>query len=471
MAAAADSVSYDLVVIGAGPGGYVAAIRAAQLGFRVACVEKEYLGGTCLNVGCIPSKALLDSSERFYFFKHQAERHGIKASGISLDLGTMMRRKDDVVKQLVTGVGGLFKKNKVDHFKGTGRIHAAGRVEVKSNGSTQTLNTKRILIATGSVPISIPSLPFDGKNILSSTEALALPEVPKKLVIVGAGYIGVEMGSVWSRLGSEVLLIEFLDRALPGMDKEMAMGLQRLLEKQGLKFRFNAAAQSARVEGGKVKLSWKAKEGNESGVEECDKVMVAIGRRPMTEGLGLAELGVSMDKKGYVIVDEHYQTNVPGVYAIGDVIGGVMLAHKAEEEGVAAVERMAGKAGHVDYHTVPAVVYTHPELAQVGYTEEDARAKGYEIKIGKFPYMANGRAKGMGEADGSVKIIADAQTDRVLGVHILGAHASDMIAECVVAMEFKASAEDIARSNHAHPTLPEIIKQAALNVDKRATQI
>jgi dihydrolipoamide dehydrogenase len=464
-------LSYDLVVIGAGPGGYVAAIRAAQLGFKVACVEKEYLGGTCLNVGCIPSKALLDSSERFHFIKHQAERHGIKASGVSLDLGVMMRRKDDVVKQLVTGVGGLFKKNKVDHHKGTGRIAAPGRVEVKSNGSSQTLVAQRILIATGSVPISIPGLPFDGKSILSSTEALALSEVPKKLVIVGAGYIGVEMGSVWARLGSEVLLIEFLDRALAGMDKEMAGGLQRLLEKQGLKFKFNVAAQSAKVEKGKVKLSWKAREGSESGVEECDKVMVAVGRRPMTDGLGLAELEVTMDKKGYVVVDEHYQTSVQGIYAIGDVIGGAMLAHKAEEEGVAAVERMAGKAGHVDYHTVPAVVYTHPELAQVGFTEEDARGNGYEVKVGKFPFMANGRAKGMGETDGSVKIVADAKTDRILGVHILGAHASDMIAECVVAMEFKASAEDIGRSNHAHPTLPEIIKQAALNVDKRATQI
>jgi dihydrolipoamide dehydrogenase len=467
----AENPTYDLVVIGAGPGGYIAAIRAAQLGFKTACVEKEYLGGTCLNVGCIPSKALLDSSERFHFFKHQAERHGIKASGVSLDLGAMMRRKDDVVKQLVTGVGGLFKKNKVDHFKGTGRIASAGRVEVKSNGATQVFNTQRILIATGSAPISLPGLPFDGKNILSSTEALALAEVPKRLVIVGAGYIGVEMGSVWARLGSEVLLIEFLDRALPGMDKEMAGGLQRLLEKQGLKFKFNVAAQSAKVEGKKVKLSWKARETNESGVEECDKVMVAIGRRPVTDGLGLAELGVKLDNKGYVIVDSQYKTNVPGIYAIGDVIGGLMLAHKAEEEGTAAVERMAGKAGHVDYHTVPAVVYTHPELAQVGFTEEDARAGGHEIKVGKFPYMANGRAKGMGETDGSVKIIADAKTDRVLGVHILGAHASDIIAECVVAMEFKASAEDIARSNHAHPTLPEIIKQAALNVDKRATQI
>jgi len=465
----AENTTYDLIVIGAGPGGYVAAIRAAQLGLRTACVEKEYLGGTCLNVGCIPSKALLDSSERYASVKNGLDKHGIKVSGLALDLGAMMARKADVVKSLTSGVGGLFKKNKVDHFKGTGRVASATSVEVSgADGAKQTLGTKRILIATGSAPIAIPSLPFDGKNILSSTEALALTEVPKKMVIVGAGYIGVEMGSVWARLGSEVLLIEFLDRALPNMDKEMAGQLQRQLEKQGLRFKFDTAAQSAKVEGGRIKLSWKSKDGKESGVEECDKIMVAVGRRPVTEGLGLKEAGVNVDGKGFVAVDPHtFQTNVPGIYAIGDVIGGVMLAHKAEEEGIAAVEIMAGKAGHVDYHTVPGVVYTHPELAQVGYTEEDAVKAGHTIKVGKFPFMANGRAKGMDETAGQVKIIADAKTDRVLGVHILGAHASDMIAEAVVAMEFKASAEDIARSNHAHPTLPEAIKEAAMAVEKR----
>jgi dihydrolipoamide dehydrogenase len=385
----------------------------------------------------------------------------------------MMARKGDVVRALTSGVGGLFKKNKVDHYKGTGRIANATTVEVTgTDGQKQTISTKRILIATGSAPIQIPSLPFDGKNILSSTEALALTEVPKKLVIVGAGYIGVEMGSVWARLGSEVLLIEFLDRALPNMDKEMATGLQRQLEKQGLKFKFDTMAQSAKVEGGRLKLSWKSKDGKETGVEECDKIMVAVGRRPVTEGLGLKEAGVNVDAKGFVAVDPHtFATNVPGIYAIGDVIGGVMLAHKAEEEGIAAVEIMAGKAGHVDYHTVPGVVYTHPELAQVGYTEEDAIKAGHEVKIGKFPFLANGRAKGMDETAGMVKIIADAKTDRVLGVHILGAHASDMIAEAVVAMEFKASAEDIARSNHAHPTLPEAIKEAAMAVEKRQIHI
>jgi dihydrolipoamide dehydrogenase len=463
-----------LVVIGAGPGGYVAAIRAAQLGLKTACVEKEYLGGTCLNVGCIPSKALLDSSERYASVKNGLGKHGINVNGVTLDLGAMMSRKGEVVKSLTSGVGMLFKKNKVDHFKGTGRIASPTSVEVTPDGggARQSISAKRILIATGSAPIQIPSLPFDGKNILSSTEALALTEVPKKLVIVGAGYIGVEMGSVWNRLGSEVILIEFLDRALPNMDKEMAAQLQRQLEKQGLKFKFNTAAQSAKSEGGRLKLAWKSKDGSESGVEECDKIMVAVGRRPVTEGLGLREAGVNVDPKGFVPVDPHtFQTNVPGVYAIGDVIGGVMLAHKAEEEGIAAVELMAGKPGHVDYHTVPGVVYTHPELAQVGYTEEDAIKAGHQIKIGKFPFLANGRAKGMDETAGLVKIIADAKTDRVLGVHILGAHASDMIAEAVMAMEFKASAEDIARTNHAHPTLPEAIKEAAMAVDKRPIHI
>jgi dihydrolipoamide dehydrogenase len=469
----AENTTYDVVVIGAGPGGYVAAIRAAQLGLRTACVEKEYLGGTCLNVGCIPSKALLDSSERYAAVKHGLDKHGIKIGGVTLDLGAMMARKADVVKTLTSGVGGLFKKNKVDSLKGTGRIVNPTTVEITgADGMKQTVTTRRILIATGSAPVQIPGLPYDGKFVLSSTEALELTEVPKRLIIIGAGYIGVEMGSVWNRLGSEVLLIEFLDRALANMDKEMAGKLQRELEKQGLEFKFNTAAQSVKVDGGKVKLSWKGKDGNESGVEECDRVMVAVGRRPVTEGLGLKEVGVTVDPKGFIPVDPHtFQTIVPGIYAIGDVIGGLMLAHKAEEEGIAAVERMAGKAGHVDDFTGPGVVYTHPELATVGYSEEEAIKAGHEIKVGKFPFMANGRAKGMDETVGQVKIIADAKTDRVIGVHILGAHASDMIAEAVVAMEFKASAEDIARSNHAHPTLPEAIKEAAMAVEKRQIHI
>ena len=463
--------AFDLVVIGAGPGGYVAAVRAAQLGAKVACVEKQYLGGTCLNVGCIPSKALLDSSERFHTTKHVLPKHGINAQGVGLDLTTMMKRKDEVVKANTNGVAYLFKKHKIEHVIGTGRVTAPGTVQVSANGQNRTLGAKNILIATGSAPVQLPGLPFDGKNVVSSTEALALAAVPKKMVIVGGGYIGVEMGSVWARLGTEVVVLEFLDRALPGMDREMAGLLQRLLEKLGLKFRFNTVAESARAEGGRVKVAWSGDGGKERGVEECDKVMVSVGRRPVTEGLGLPELGVEVDKKGFVKVDEQFRTAVPGVWAIGDVIGGVMLAHKAEEEGIAAAEIMAGRHGHVDYHTIPAVVYTHPELAQVGYTEDDAKAAGHEVKVGKFPFSANGRARAMGETDGQVKVVADGKTDRVLGVHILGAHASDMIHEAVAAMTFHASAEDIARSNHAHPTLCEAIKEAALAVDRRAIHI
>ena len=463
--------AFDLVVIGAGPGGYVAAVRAAQLGAKVACVEKQYLGGTCLNVGCIPSKALLDSSERFHTARHVLSKHGITAQGVTLDLATMMKRKDEVVKANTNGVAYLFKKHKIEHVIGTGRVTAPGTVQVSANGQNRTLGAKNILIATGSAPVQLPGLPFDGKNVVSSTEALALAAVPKKMVIVGGGYIGVEMGSVWARLGTEVVVLEFLDRALPGMDREMAGLLQRLLEKLGLKFRFNTVAESARAEGGRVKVAWSGDGGKERGVEECDKVMVSVGRRPVTEGLGLPELGVEVDKKGFVKVDEQFRTAVPGVWAIGDVIGGVMLAHKAEEEGIAAAEIMAGRHGHVDYHTIPAVVYTHPELAQVGYTEDDAKAAGHEVKVGKFPFSANGRARAMGETDGQVKVVADGKTDRVLGVHILGAHASDMIHEAVAAMTFHASAEDIARSNHAHPTLCEAIKEAALAVDRRAIHI
>lgn len=466
--------SFDLVVIGAGPGGYVAAIRAAQLGMSVACVERQYLGGTCLNVGCIPSKALLDSSERFHTARHVLPKHGVSTSGVSLDLATMMKRKDEVVKQNTTGVAYLFKKNKIAHLIGSGKITAPGTVEVmppSGRGAALTVRAKNILVATGSAPVQIPGLPFDGQNVLSSTEALALAQVPKKLVIVGGGYIGVEMGSVWARLGAEVVVLEFLDRALPGMDREMAAQLQRILEKLGMKFRFNTIAESVKVEGGKVKVVWSSGGGKDRGTEECDRVMVAVGRRPVTDGLGLAEIGVGIDKKGFVQVDKHFRTAVDGIWAIGDVIGGVMLAHKAEEEGVAAAENMAGRFGHVDYHTIPAVVYTHPELAQVGLTEDDAAAAGHEVRIGKFPFSANGRARAMGETEGLVKIVADARTDRVLGVHILGAHASDMIHEAVAAMTFHASSEDVARSNHAHPTLCEAIKEAALAVEKRAIHI
>jgi dihydrolipoamide dehydrogenase len=469
-----NSSSFDLIVIGAGPGGYVAAIRAAQLGMRVACVEREFLGGTCLNVGCIPSKALLDSSERFYVTKNKLAVHGINiaADSVKLDLPKMMTRKQQVVKSLTDGVGFLFRKNKVQHLAGQGRITAADTVEVTDkDGKKSSHKTKRILIATGSAPIELPGLKFDEKNILSSTGVLALSELPKRMIVVGAGYIGLEMASVWSRLGTEVIVLEFLDRCLPPSDTEMASALQRLLEKQGLKFRFKTVAESAKVENGKVKVTWKS--GDQTGVEEVDKVLVSVGRKPVTDKLGVDELGVKKDAKGYVLVDKKFHTNVPGIYAIGDVIGGIMLAHKAEEEGVAAVELMSGKAGHVNYRFCPSVVYTHPELAQVGLTEDDAKkaAGANGINIGKFPFTANGRARGMDETDGFVKVIADAKTDRVLGVHILAAHASDMIAEAVVAMEFRASSEDIARSFHAHPTLPEALKEAALAVEKRAIHI
>ena len=461
--------NFDLIVIGAGPGGYIAAIRAAQLGFKTACVEREFLGGTCLNIGCIPSKALLDSSERYYDIAHSLPKHGIKVEGACVDLPVMMKRKDEVVKGLTGGVGYLFKKHKIEHLKGSGRILSPGTVEVSAPGSSPGIHkSQRILIATGSAPIQLPALPFDEKYIVSSTGGLSFSEVPKKLLVVGAGYIGVELGSVWNRLGSEVIVLEFLDRALPGMDREMAGQLQKLLEKQGLKFKFNTVAQSAKVDKGHVSVSWKS--GEQSGTEVVDKVLVAVGRRPVTDNLGLREIGVVVDSKGFVKVNERFETNVNGIYAIGDVIGGLMLAHKAEEEGVAAVELMAGKAGHVNYAACPAVVYTHPELAQVGMTEEDAAKRG-PIKVGRFPFAANGRARGMGETDGLVKMIADAASDRVLGVHILGAHASDVIAEATLAMEFAASSEDIARSFHAHPTMPEALKEAALAVEKRTLNI
>jgi dihydrolipoamide dehydrogenase len=461
--------TYDLIIIGAGPGGYVAAIRAAQLGMKTACVEREYLGGTCLNVGCIPSKALLESSERYRELKAGIARHGINVGDVALDLAKMIARKQEVVKKNTDGVAYLFKKNKVDHLKGQGRITAADAVEVTSaDGATKSYKTKNILIATGSAPIQLPGLPFDKKNILSSTEALELTEVPKRMIVVGCGYIGVELGSVWSRLGSDVLVLEFLERILPPSDTEMALALQRLLEKQGLKFRFKTVAESAKVAGNKIQVTWKS--GDQTGTEEVDKVLVCVGRRPVTDGLGIEKLGIATDKKGYITVDKRFATNVPGIYAIGDVIGGLMLAHKAEEEGVAAVDGLAGHPVHVNYHACPSVVYTHPALAQVGLSEDDAKARG-PIKVGKFPFSANGYARAMDDVDGQVKVIADANTDRILGIHILGPHAADLIAEATIAMEFAASAEDVGRSFHSHPTLAEAIKEAALNVDKKAIHI
>ena len=457
---------FDLVVIGSGPGGYVAAIRAAQLGMRVACVEKDpALGGTCLNVGCIPSKALLDSSEHYWQVRRALGAHGVKVGGVELDLPTMMARKERVVRGLTQGVAGLFKKNKIESVRGTGRIAAPGRVAV----GERTIETKRILIATGSEPTPLRGLAFDGERIVSSTEALALPRVPERLLVIGCGAVGLELGSVWSRLGAQVLVVEFMDEIVPTMDRGMATQLRRALERQGIGFRLETSATHAERTQNGVRVTLEGK--GQRTDEEADVVLVAIGRRPYLAGLGAAEIGVALDERGRVKVNERYETSVPGVFAIGDAIPGPMLAHKAQEEGIAAVELMAGVAGHVNYDAIPSVVYTAPELASVGLSEEDAARQGVNVAVGTFPFMANGRARCLGETDGGVKILADAKTDRILGLHILGPRASDLVAEAAIAVEFGASAEDIARSVHAHPTLPEAIKEAALAVGKRAIHI
>jgi dihydrolipoamide dehydrogenase len=464
--------AFDLVVIGSGPGGYVAAIRAAQLGLRTACIEKyPSLGGTCLNVGCIPSKALLDSSEHFDHARHGLAAHGVQVQGVSLDLPAMMARKSTVVRDLTRGVEGLFRKHKVERVTGVGRLLSPHAVEVTGEGGSQTLRTARILIATGSKAAALPGIEYDGRRIVHSTDALTLPEVPARLLVVGAGAIGLELGSVWRRLGSAVTVLEYLDRIVPGADAGSAKLLHRSLERQGMKFRFGVSARAARVVGDEVQVDVAPAAGGDVSTDAADVLLVAVGRRPYTDGLGARELGVTFDERGRVEVDAHYQTHVPGVYAIGDVIAGPMLAHKAEEEGVACVERMAGVAGHVNYDTIPNVVYTWPELAGVGITEEQARERGIAIRVGTFPFLANGRAKAMGEKDGQVKILADATTDRVLGAHIVGPRASDLIAELAVAMELGASAEDLARSVHAHPTLPEAVKEAALAVAGRAIHV
>jgi dihydrolipoamide dehydrogenase len=461
--------AYDLIVIGAGPGGYIAAIRAAQLGMRVACVEKDAtLGGTCLNVGCIPSKALLESSEHYYALAHRLPAHGIVVGDVQLDLAKLLARKDAVVKTVTRGVEGLFKKHKIDWVRGTARIAAPGRVEVRG-GESQTLSSERILIATGSAPIQLPNAPFDGTRIISSTEALALTTVPKRMVVIGGGAVGLEMGSVWSRLGSEVLVVEMLERLVPGMDTQMARVLQRSLEKQGLRFKLKSTLTAAVPAADGVTLTITS--GGAESTERCDILLVSVGRRPHTDGLGLKEVGVTLDDRGRVVVDQRFATNVAGIYAIGDAIAGPMLAHKAEEEGVAAVELMAGIPGHVNYDAIPNVVYTNPEFASVGLSEDECTRRGLRVRIGSFPFAANGRARGMGEIEGQVKVIADADTDRVLGIHIVGPHASDVIAEAALAMEFSASAEDIGRSVHAHPTLAEALKEAALAVDGRALNI
>ncbi len=453
--------NFDLVIIGAGPGGYVAAIRAGQLGLKTACIELEpRLGGTCLRVGCIPSKALLESSELYAEAKHGFEPHGFSVKGVELNLPALMQRKDDIVTQLTDGVAFLFKKNKVERFFGHGRFDGPGRVIVKANdGSETTLTYKNAIIATGSKYASLRGVELDGDRIGGSTEALSYPEVPARLIVIGAGYIGLEMASVWSRLGSQVTVLEYLDRILPGMDSEIANEAQRMLKKQGLEFRLGTKVTGAKVVGKGKKAEVQVEiEGSEP--LTADRVLVAVGRVPNTDGLNLESVDVKLDERGRVEIDDHFHTNVANIFAIGDVVKGPMLAHKAEHEGVACVEQIATGYGH-HTHNIPGVVYTYPEVASVGKTEEELKAAGVEYKKGSFIFKANGRAKALNATDGRVKLLADAKTDRLLGAHIIGARAGDLIAECVMAMEFGACSEDIARTSHAHPSLSEIVKEAA----------
>jgi dihydrolipoamide dehydrogenase len=460
---------YDIVVIGAGPGGYVAAIRAAQLGMRTACIESRgALGGTCLNIGCIPSKALLQSSEKFVEARHALAEHGIRVGEVGLDLPAMMARKDKVIGNLTRGVEFLFRKNKVDWLKGKARISAPGRVAF-DNG--QEIETAAIVIATGSESIPLPGIAIDERRIVSSTGALALDEVPRRLAVIGGGYIGLELGSVWARLGAEVTIVEYLDRILPGMDRELGPAMQRILARSGMAFRLGTRVVSGETGNEAVTLKLEPAAGGERESLAADIVLVAIGRRPFTEGLGLDEIGVARDRAGRVEVNEDFATNIPGIYAIGDVIRGPMLAHKAEEEGIAVVERLAGQKTQVEYDAIPSVVYTWPEAAAVGKTEDELKAAGIEYRIGKFPFTANARARMNADTEGFVKVLADAATDRVLGVHIIGPDAGTMIAEAALAIEFGASAEDIARTCHAHPTLPEALKEAALAVEGRSIHI
>jgi dihydrolipoamide dehydrogenase len=461
---------YDLIVIGSGPGGYVCAIRAAQLGMKTAVVEKwSTFGGTCLNIGCIPSKAMLNASELYEEAAHKFGKMGIKVGTPAVDLAVMLKYKQEAVDGNVKGVDYLFRKNKIETFHGTGRIAARGKVEVKNaDGKAQVLETKNVVIATGSDAARLNGIDFDEQRIVSSTGALELPAVPKKLLIVGAGIIGVELGSVWRRLGADVTIVEFLDHILPGIDAEVGKQFHRMLEKQGIAVRLSSKVAGVDNSGKVLKIKVEPASGGAAETLDADVVLVAIGRVPYTEGLGLEALGVKKDNRGRILVDPHFRTNVEGVYAIGDVIAGPMLAHKAEDEGVAVAEILAGQAGHVNYDVIPNVVYTYPEIASVGKTEEELRAAGIAYNVGKFPFAANPRARVNLTTEGFVKILADAKTDRVLGVHILGPDAGNMIGEAAVAMEFGASSEDIARTCHAHPTLTEAIKESALAVAKRA---
>jgi dihydrolipoamide dehydrogenase len=458
------AITHDLIVIGAGPGGYVAAIRAAQLGLNVAVVEKEpALGGTCLRIGCIPSKALLESSERYYATQHELAAHGIKVGDVQLDLATMLKRKDKVVTILTGGVAALLKKNKITPYSGHARLGGAGKVSIQGKDGVIELLAKTILIATGSKPAPLAGVELDGDRIGGSTEGLSYPEVPKHLVVIGAGYIGVELGSVWRRLGAKVTVLEFLDHILPGLDAELSADALKIFSQQGLEFRLKSKVKAARRDGNECLVEIEGAE-----PLKCDRVLLAVGRIPNTQDLGLDTAGIKLDERGRIAVDDHFATNVAGVYAIGDVIRGPMLAHKAEEEGIAFAERLVKGWGHVNYDTIPSVVYTHPEIASVGRTEEQLRETGVDFRKGIFSFRANGRAQAIGDTTGKIKILADAKTDRVLGVHILGPRAGDLIAEAAAAMTFGASSEDIARTCHAHPTLPEALKEAALAVDGRA---
>jgi dihydrolipoyl dehydrogenase len=460
--------SYDLVVIGTGPGGYVCAIRAAQLGMKVAVVEKSpTLGGTCLNIGCMPSKALLHASEMFEEAAHSFAKMGVSVSAPKLDLPAMMNFKQQGIDGNVKGVEFLMKKNKIDVIHGTGKILSAGKIEVADGSKTQVVETKNIVIASGSDVARLKGVEIDEKRIVSSTGALSLDKVPGKLLVIGAGVIGLELGSVWHRLGSEVTVVEFLDRILPGMDGEIARQFQRILEKQGFKFRLGAKVVSVDTSGKMLAAKVEPAAGGAQETLEADVVLVCIGRVPYTEGLGLKEAGVALDNRGRVLIDAHFSTNVKGIYAIGDVVAGPMLAHKAEDEGVAVAEILAGQAGHVNYDVIPGVVYTTPEVSAVGKTEEELKQAGIAYTVGKFPFTANGRSKVNQTTDGFVKVLADAKTDRVLGVHIVGVEAGEMIHEAAVLMEFGGSAEDLARTCHAHPTRSEAIKEAALAVGKR----
>ncbi len=460
--------NFEVVVIGGGPAGYVCAIRLSQLGLKTACIESRgSLGGTCLNVGCIPSKSLLNLSEEFHKVQNLSSK-GIEIGNVKLNLEKMMKNKDKAVTVLTKGVEFLLKKNKVSYFKGVGSFKSINEILIQGEDKKESLiKTNKIVIATGSVPVSLPGIKFDEKIIISSTGALELEKVPKKMVIVGGGYIGLEMGSVWSRLGSEVHVVEFLDHITPGMDKEISNEFMKILKRQGLKFHMQHKVETIEKDINSAKVLTTDKDGNKKDLE-CDVVLISVGRKPNTDRLNLEQAGVKLDKKNKIITDKDFKTNIDNIYAIGDVITGPMLAHKAEDEGIAVAENIAGQSGHVNYETIPGVIYTNPEVASVGKTEEQLKDLNLKYKVGKFSFMANSRAKAIDDTDGFVKILADENTDKVLGAHIIGPHAGELIAEIGVAMEFGASSEDIARTCHAHPTFSEAVKEAALSVDKRA---